>query len=55
MNKNNKNLNNHIRTRIDDGLYNDLKRISKETDIKISTVVRIVLNHYAEKYKENNK
>ncbi|MFW6009375.1 MAG: hypothetical protein ACOCP8_08950 [archaeon] len=48
-------LKNSILIRINNSLLNDLREISKEENIQLSTIIRSILAHYVMLYKQNNK
>ena len=51
---NKKNLNNIINVRINSQLFNELSKISNDNDIQLSKIIRTVLEHYVNTYKNNN-
>lgn len=48
-------LKNIINVRINSQLYNELQQISRDNNIPLSKIIRTILEHYINIYKNNNK
>ena len=48
------NLDNIVNVRIDQKLYDDLKKLSEKSDLNTSTLIRTILEIYVEQAKNND-
>lgn len=48
-------LKNIINVRINSQLYNELQQISNDNNIALSKIIRTILEHYINTYKNNNR